>query len=481
MSSQNADVIVIGSGFGGSVASSRLVDAGKKVVLLERGPWRATVATRSAGIEGCKPLPRDGGMFSLLRSLRVPKGPKKIMLNKSGYLELWIGEGIKAPVTSSVGGGSHVWAALLGRPKVGYWDGRAEAVSDSEMAPHYDAMVNELKAIELPQFGTPAAGAPLFAPMENAEHPPVAILPGDGSGKPVTDENGVTREPYDPSVENGMFGSTGASKSTVDALFLIPAVKRGLDLRPLYEVTEISQSRHGYTITARDHGAGTYVTLTAPRVIVAAGTMNTNALLLTSVGNGKLPAMPALGLGLGANGDLIGKWKRDDTTPLGKVKIAGHEDSAYVLLAPVEAPPLPGFLRKSKVKQAATSIEVVAMSQDASDGRIWNDNGRIRFKFDLKNSPSYAATMRAYDALGAASGCEVKYPDKEVFTAHPCGGCRVSDDPQVGVVDGVGQVHGCPGLYVADASVFPQSLGVPPSLSIAAWASHVAVNLIAEN
>ena len=60
------------------------------------------------------------------------------------------------------------------------------------------------------------------------------------------------------------------------------------------------------------------------------------------------------------------------------------------------------------------------------------------------------------------------------MTAHPMGGCRISDDAAEGVVDGAGQVHGCPGLYIADASVFPQPVGVPPSLSIAAWASHVA-------
>ena len=53
------------------------------------------------------------------------------------------------------------------------------------------------------------------------------------------------------------------------------------------------------------------------------------------------------------------------------------------------------------------------------------------------------------------------------------GGCRIGDDMTAGVVNGDGQVHDHPGLYIADASVFPQPVGVPPSLSIAAWASHV--------
>lgn len=58
------------------------------------------------------------------------------------------------------------------------------------------------------------------------------------------------------------------------------------------------------------------------------------------------------------------------------------------------------------------------------------------------------------------------------------GGARISDDPATGVVNGWGEAHGHPGLYVADASVFPQPLGLPPSLSIAAWASRLSARIV---
>ncbi len=53
-----AHTVVIGSGFGGSVAAARLAEAGVDVLLLERGPWWDTVPTRSMGIEARTPLPR---------------------------------------------------------------------------------------------------------------------------------------------------------------------------------------------------------------------------------------------------------------------------------------------------------------------------------------------------------------------------------------------------------------------------------------
>ena len=59
-------------------------------------------------------------------------------------------------------------------------------------------------------------------------------------------------------------------------------------------------------------------------------------------------------------------------------------------------------------------------------------------------------------------------------TGHPCGTLRMGHDPALSVVDAQCRAHGIANLFVADASVFPTSMGVNPSLTIAANALRIA-------
>src|SRR5271169_6380398 len=88
MSTYDADVIIIGSGFGGSISANRLALAGLKVLVLERGPWRDSLPVRSMGIARRAPFPYGvKAVTHLLRTIHV--GRWNLTLNKSGMFELF--------------------------------------------------------------------------------------------------------------------------------------------------------------------------------------------------------------------------------------------------------------------------------------------------------------------------------------------------------------------------------------------------------
>ena len=63
---------------------------------------------------------------------------------------------------------------------------------------------------------------------------------------------------------------------------------------------------------------------------------------------------------------------------------------------------------------------------------------------------------------------------QRILTVHSLGGCALSADPAAGVVSVDGQVHGYPGLFVADGSVIPTSIGFHPCMTISAIAERIS-------
>ena len=68
--------------------------------------------------------------------------------------------------------------------------------------------------------------------------------------------------------------------------------------------------------------------------------------------------------------------------------------------------------------------------------------------------------------------------DIMLASSHPQGTLRMGEHPDRSVVAFSGESHAVKGLFVADASLFPTSIGVPPTLTIAALAEHVARQII---
>jgi cholesterol oxidase len=491
----DADVIVIGSGFAGSIAASRLADAGVKVLILERGPWRRTAPVEAAGIKDTAPLPGAHGKPAyVVRGIRLAKGPKKVTFNKRGMFELHICDGLKTYSASNVGGGSHIWGGVSARPlDPDYWDGVSNGISQAAMNPHYDQVEKELgvnrptNASQMPNHTTHKWKDMTFLEdVDEDEQLPLAWIfpPEFGGDRPTNNRNPSTLKGDD-----GTYGSVNGAKATVDAIYLIPRLSENLTVMDMHEVQSVAAGDIGYMIKARDLKSGVQCDYSARRVIMAAGTMNSVRLMCEAESNGWLEPMPALGAKFGTNGDLHGHWQpgggRDSTRGTaghGRIYYDGAERGSDigVFLGNADRLPLPAWLPgilKKKMHDVGDTFPVIAMGLDAADGTLRFDNGRVKLEYNPQDSPVYEKIFRAFDRLSALSGKQVKYDRDGLYTCHPMGGCRISDDPQTGVVDALGQVHGNPGLYITDASVLPAPVGLPPSITIAAWSSYVGTQL----
>ncbi len=494
-------VIVIGSGFGGAVAAARLAEGGLTVTVLERGPWRDTVPVRSMGISERSPLPRGRQLFSrLMRNLGSRRGT--LTLNKHGLFEYFLGRGVNVICSSGVGGGSHVYSAINVRPLVAdYWAGHDPELSNEVMEPHYRNVIERLGSMTpLADHRIPNTSAARFAkseilgPLPPPPDPRLGVLLPDDPDAPRTFVNadGIERSEVNYAAgDDGFLGSPSGAKTTLDFAYLAPAMKAGLTVRALCEVSAITRietrgGKSGYRVSFTDHQAGHRDYLEAPRVIVAAGTLNTLRILFESRDrSGGLGGMPRLGQHFGTNGDFMGFW---DYNEPGTNLSQGLPSAGGVMLRDDPDPPVLGgggwpsvdaYPLPRRIRERLRRGTILAgMGEDAMDGVVSYRRGKLSIEYDASGSPIFEKIRRTVGAIVERTGKRI-YSTKKPITVHPTGGACLADSIERGVVNHEGEVFDHPGLYVADAAALPRAPGGPPSLSIAAWSDHVASRLLA--
>ncbi|MFT5471580.1 MAG: cholesterol oxidase [Verrucomicrobiales bacterium] len=141
------------------------------------------------------------------------------------------------------------------------------------------------------------------------------------------------------------------------------------------------------------------------------------------------------------------------------------------------------------------SMVYLVMAADDAGGTVYlNGMGKIKIKWpSLREDPIWPKIEKEIQAHAAALGgtfVQLDRPNpfasngKNLITAHPLGGNCMADDPDGGVVDADGRVfHGDggthDGLYVADGSILPRSVGVNPFLTISAFSERIAERMVA--
>lgn len=132
---------------------------------------------------------------------------------------------------------------------------------------------------------------------------------------------------------------------------------------------------------------------------------------------------------------------------------------------------------------------VFAIGRDSATGRMVL-RGRARRRLDVvwayeqENRALVEAMTKTLTELAHAYGGELSLSPtwnlaRRTLTVHPLGGCVMADTPADGVVSPDGEVHGYRGLFIADGSVIPGSIGFHPALTIAAVAERIAEAVVA--
>ncbi|MBI1191907.1 MAG: FAD-dependent oxidoreductase [Bacteroidetes bacterium] len=514
----DTDVVIVGSGFGGSVAALRLREKGYRVVVLEQGRrigpseialahqhWRHLFWMPGLGMKG----------FFVQRFFR--------------HLTAVGGVG--------VGGGSLVYAAVLLEPGSGFycdpaWKGTG-VDWQAELAPHYQTAARMLGRTDCPSSHIQDEALRQTARAMGAESSFAPAPLGIYFGQPrqrVADPFFGGRGPEREGCRlcgACLAGCPHDAKNTLDRNYLYLAEALGASIKPLHRVDRLEPlSGGGFALSSSDPLSGKrHPVLRASKVVLAAGVLGTTALLLRSRDQHEtLPALsPCLGQNVRTNSEAItGVLARDRNTDLlhGPAISSHFHPDQKTHITQNRIPPSYGFMRayagpltdgpqpfpralKTLARlplhawqllrlrpglgwQQRTSLLTTMQQEDnrlsfALGRSVWTGGRKALVSQPAAGSaapPSYLATAnqatrhfaRAIDGL-AFNALPESVGNLSV-TAHLLGGAAIGACRGQGVVDAQHEVHGYSGLYVLDGAAVPANVGVNPSLTITAMAER---------
>jgi cholesterol oxidase len=511
------DVLVIGSGFGGSVSALRLTEKGYRVGVLEAG-------RRYADAD----FPKTS--WDLRNYLWAPR------LGLYGIQRIHVLKDVVVLAGAGVGGGSLNYANTLYEPPAPFFaDPQWGHITDwrRELAPFYRQARAMLGVVPNPHM-TPAdehmkAVAEEMGRGHTFHMAPVGVLfPRDGErpGQDVDDPffGGVgPRRTTCTECGSCMTGCRVGAKNTLLKNYLYLAERAGAVVHAERTVRRVRPlAGGGYAVEPTRTGArrvrGSLRTWTADQVIFAAGTLGTQRLLHRMVDEGTLPDVsPRLGVLtrtnsealIGAAADTTGvvdatqgvaitsSWHPDDDTHIEPVRYGKGSNAMgllQTLLTDGDRPRLRQFAaqllrdpRKARMMSVRNWSErtIIALVMQSLDNSltVYRKRGLFgRAKITTRQghgepNPNWIPVgHEAMEKLAARLGGMAGGTWGDLFnvpmTAHILGGCVIGDSPETGVVDPYQRVYGHPGLHVMDGAAVSANLGVNPSLTITAQAER---------
>jgi cholesterol oxidase len=520
------DVVVVGSGFGGSVTALRLAEKGYRVHVIESG-------RRFADEDFAKTS------WDLRRYLWAPR------LKCFGVQRIHRLPDVMILAGAGVGGGSLNYANTLYVPPAEFFeDPQWAGITDwqAELAPHYETASRMLGVVTNPCDGPVEQimrrTADDLGVGDTFRKTPVGVFfgkPGERVPDPYFDGAGPDRTGC-TECGNCMVGCRVGAKNTLVKNYLALAERLGATIEPLRTVVAVEpiDDGHrdtGYRVTTEASGAWVRKgrrTVTASQVVFAAGAWGTQRLLHRMSYDGRLGDLsPHLGELTRTNSEALGgamtvKVPRDvDLTKGVAITSSFHVDqethvenvrygkgsNAMGLLATIlvegggavprplrflaEAARHPAtFLRSTSVRRWSerTIIGLVMQSRDNSitvsaKHRLVGGVGLTSKQGHGEPNPTWipighkalrqlAIRLQERAGVPALPGGSLSEIVDIPLTAHFLGGAVISDDPAKGVVDPWHRVWGYPGLHIVDGAAVSANLGVNPSLTITAQAER---------
>ncbi|WP_417540559.1 FAD-dependent oxidoreductase [Microbacterium maritypicum] len=517
------DVVIVGSGFGGSVAALRLAEKGYRVRVYEAG-------RRFEDDDFAKTS------WNLRRYLWAP------MLGCYGVQRIHRLPHVMILAGAGVGGGSLNYANTLYQPGPAFfqdpqWRGIAEW--ESELSPHYATAKRMLGVVEhYPHTGPVerimAGAAEDLGVGSTFRRAPVGVWfgkPGERTTDPFFGGEGPDRTGC-TLCGNCMVGCRVGAKNTLMKNYLALAERRGVSIEALRTVSEVRElPGGGFAVTTQRSGAWFRHgrrTVTAEHVVLAGGTWGTQQLLHRMKASGALPRVSdALGRLTRTNSEALDgavatavpeslelargiaittSFHVDDRTHVENVRY-GPGSNLMGALATVLVPGDRGLgarlgslvrqVLRSPVRQFRlgnlrrwSERGIIALVMQTADNSLTLSLRRRFGRLVMTSAqghgepnPSHlpqahtaaAAIARRVEQEGGVSA-EARGSWPEVFgiplTAHFLGGAVISASPEDGVIDPYHRVWGHPGLHVVDGSAVPANPGVNPSLTITALAER---------
>ena len=511
--SSDFDVVIIGSGFGGSVAALRLTEKGYKVAVLEAGRRFAD-----------KDFPKTS--WRLSKFLYLPR------LGLRGIQRIHVLPDVLVLAGAGVGGGSLVYANTLYKPPASYFaDKQWNQITDwdSELSPWYDQASRMLGVASNPYFSPSDEAMKQVADQMGVGHTfklaPLGVYFGDGNGV-------KSKDPFFGGVgpdRNGclqcgscMTGCRHNAKNTLPKNYLGLAEKAGAKVFPEHTVIKTEQLNDGsWKITARKSSAwfGGKRIFTASQVVVAAGTYNTQKLMHKMKSDGVLPKIS----------DALGKLSRTNSEALtGTIMPKGGVDYSkgsaitssffpdeHTHVEPVRYGKGSNFMgllqtvmtdgtnikkrRMQWLKQIITKPSLVLKIMDV---RKWSERtvvalimqnvdssltvkskrGLLGWRLTSENDSDQPnatyipaaneVARRIAENKGGIAGGHIGDLVNAPFTAHFVGGCVIGESSNEGVIDPYHRVWNYPTLHIVDGASVTANLGVNPSLTITAQAER---------